>query len=69
MAIKMNATEEQVIEVFGQEVIDEMFEGLEEHLSKDEFVKAIVDGINKVEITHYKGGKIWVRKETMVLRK
>ena len=59
MAIKMNATEEEFIEVFGQEVVDEMFEGLEEHLSKDEFVKAIVDGINKVEITYYKGEKIW----------
>ena len=54
----MNATEEQFIEVFGQEMIDEMFEVVEEHISKEQFVKAIVDGINKVEITHYKGRKI-----------
>ncbi len=58
MAIKMNATEEQFIEVFGQEMIDEMYELVEEHISKEQFVKAIVDGINKVEITHYKGRKI-----------
>ncbi len=57
----MNWTEEMFLEVFGkegQQMIDETYEQFERQLSKDEIVKAIVDGFNKVTITHYKGIEI-----------
>ena len=57
----MNWTEEMFHEVFGkegQEMIDDTFEQVEGQLSKDEIVKAIIDGFNKVEITGYKGRQL-----------
>ena len=50
----MHWTEEEFLEVFGekgQQMIDETYELLEGTLSKDEIVKAIVDGFNKTKIT------------------
>ena len=53
MEIKMNWTKEEFLEVFGkegQQMIDETYEQFEGTLSKDEVVKAIIDGFNKVSI-------------------
>jgi len=53
MKMKMNWTKEMFLEVFGkegQQMIDETYEQFEGTLSKDEVVKAIIDGFNKVSI-------------------